>query len=314
MREARVVGEEGAGAEQHGAIAVVGQFRNHPVMQWRGIEKYAGAGQQRQQGAAGEAEGMEHRQRVEEFVFRRQIDHRAYLRNVGQQRAMRQHDALRLAFRAGREQHHGGRFRISRRGGQILRDQHPQLVEQADASGQVFQIQNALLAQAGQTGLQLAGGDEAARGDHGFDFRRRAGIAQTFRAGGVIEQRGNATARRQAEQQRDGGGKVGQQHANRLAFPRRARRHATQAQCHAQQFAVVEFDLLHVFQQRPPPAVDGDGIDEGSEQGLPGPRAEHHFLHDAAHRFARVAAALFGGAGFRHGDASGGQNGQCDAW
>ena len=69
--EAGIVGEEGAGAQQHRAIAVVGQFRNHPVMQGRRVEEHAGPGQQGQQGAAGEAEGMEHGQGVEEFVFRR---------------------------------------------------------------------------------------------------------------------------------------------------------------------------------------------------------------------------------------------------
>ena len=50
---------------------------------------------------------MEDRQGVEEFVVDREIHHSADLGDVGQDGAMRQHDAFGLALRAGSEQHHG---------------------------------------------------------------------------------------------------------------------------------------------------------------------------------------------------------------
>ena len=145
MGELGVVGEEGAGAEHHAAIAVVGHFRNDAVVQRRGIEEQVHAGHDRQQRAAGEAEGMEDRQRVEHFVFGREVDDGAYLRDVGQQRAMRQHHALGLAFGAGGEQHHRRAFRIAalfHHAREQHAEQHPQLVAHAHARTQVFQIQN----------------------------------------------------------------------------------------------------------------------------------------------------------------------------
>jgi hypothetical protein len=90
-------------------------------------------------------------------------------------------------------------------------------------------------------------------------------------------------------------------------------RDAAETQRHAQQFAVVQFDLFHVFQQRPASAIDRDGIDKRGEQGLLRTRGEHHFLHHPPHRLAGCTAALFGGTGFRHGDARGGQDAQGDA-
>ena len=102
---------------------------------------------------------------------------------------MGQHHPLRFAFRTGSEQHHRGGFRIAGRGRQILRQQHPEFVEQADVLRQVFQIEQTLLAQTGQGRFQFGGGNEAAGSDHRGYVGRRAGIGQTLRTGGVVQQR-----------------------------------------------------------------------------------------------------------------------------
>ena len=126
MGEFSVVGEEGRCAKEHGAAAVVGEFRNHPVMQRRGVKEEAGAGQDGQQGAGGETERMEDGQGVEHLVVYREIDHRTNLRDVGENGTMRQHDPLGLAFRAGGEQHHRRFVRCGRQGEAAREMQRPQ--------------------------------------------------------------------------------------------------------------------------------------------------------------------------------------------
>ena len=75
-------------------------------MQRRRIEIDRHAGNQRQHDAAGEAERVEDRQRVEQLVLAAEIDAGRALRDVGQHVAVRQHDALGQAFGAGGEQDH----------------------------------------------------------------------------------------------------------------------------------------------------------------------------------------------------------------
>ena len=116
--KARIVAEESAGAEQHRAAAVVNDLGDDAVMQWRRVEEHFRASHQRHDAAAGKAEGMKQRQRNHEFVGRREVDHRADLRDVGQDAAMRVHHAFGFAFGTGGEQHHGRRVRIAGRHGQ----------------------------------------------------------------------------------------------------------------------------------------------------------------------------------------------------
>ena len=58
---------EGGGAQQHRAAAIVGQLGNDPVVQRARIEEHLGAGEQGQQPAAGQAEGVEQGQGIEEL-------------------------------------------------------------------------------------------------------------------------------------------------------------------------------------------------------------------------------------------------------
>ena len=67
---ARVAGQERVGAEQDRGVDAVGQLRHRPVVQRRRIEERAHAAEQRQQQPAGQAEAVEHRQRVEHHVAR----------------------------------------------------------------------------------------------------------------------------------------------------------------------------------------------------------------------------------------------------
>ena len=62
---------------------------------------------------SGQTEGMEDGQGIEHLVVDREINHRANLRDVGQNSAMRQHDSLRLALRTGGKEHNRSLFRRS---------------------------------------------------------------------------------------------------------------------------------------------------------------------------------------------------------
>ncbi len=107
VRRARVAGEEGVGAEQDRGVRAVDQLRHDPVVQRRGIEIDAHAGDERQHEADRQAEGVEHRQHVEHLVAAAEIDARRGLRGVRQHVAVGEHDALRRAFRARGEQDRG---------------------------------------------------------------------------------------------------------------------------------------------------------------------------------------------------------------
>ncbi|MNF14360.1 hypothetical protein D3C80_2165560 [compost metagenome] len=63
MSKTRIVIKEGRCAEQHGAVTVVNQFRNHTVMQRAGVKEDAAAGHQRRQQPDRQAERVEKRQR-----------------------------------------------------------------------------------------------------------------------------------------------------------------------------------------------------------------------------------------------------------
>ena len=114
MRIARPAVEERVGAEADRRIGVVDQRRHHPVVQRGRVVERPHAGDQRQDRAAGQTEGVEHRHRVEHDVGRGEIDHRGGLSAVGEQVAMAQHHALRRALGAAGEQHH--RRRVGRTG------------------------------------------------------------------------------------------------------------------------------------------------------------------------------------------------------
>ena len=94
-----VVGKECAGTKQHAGAVLADQGGNLLVVQRRGIQKTRCAAEQRQQNAGSQAKRMKHRQRAEKSLVRRKINRGTDLIDVGQQRPVRQHHALGLAFR-----------------------------------------------------------------------------------------------------------------------------------------------------------------------------------------------------------------------
>ena len=85
MRVFAIVAEEGRGAKEHRAIPVVDDFRDDPVMQRAGVKKDLATGNQRQQHATGQPEGVEQRQRHHEFIQRRKVGNGANLGDIGEQ-------------------------------------------------------------------------------------------------------------------------------------------------------------------------------------------------------------------------------------
>ena len=104
VRRARIAGQERVGAEQDGGVAGVDQLRHDPVVQRRGVEIDAHARDERQDQARRQPEGMEHGQHVEHLVGAPEIDAGRRLRGVRQHVAVREHDALGRALRAGGEE------------------------------------------------------------------------------------------------------------------------------------------------------------------------------------------------------------------
>jgi len=94
---------------------------------------------------------VEDGQGVEDGVARAEGEDVHHLRDIGEQGAVREHHSLGLAFRAGGEQHHGGRFRIATRHGQAREGQgpgdQPEFVGQGELFAQIFQIEQAHVAQ-----------------------------------------------------------------------------------------------------------------------------------------------------------------------
>ena len=162
-------------------------------------------------------------------------------------------------------------------------------------------------------GFQFRLFDEGARSEDGAYLGCGAGILHAARARLVIQHGGHAALRAGADHHAHRGGEVGHQDAD--AFIRLAvfGDETPQRQRHLEQIAVGIFDLLHVFQHAAVAAIDVHRIQQAGIQRLLRMRFEQHFLHQLAHRIARLAAALFGGLAFRHGDDSGGQRGDGDA-
>ncbi|MND95954.1 hypothetical protein D3C80_882230 [compost metagenome] len=303
--ELAVVGEEGRGAEQHGAVAVVDDLRNDPVVQRAGVEEHLAAGHQRQQHAAGQAEGVEQRQRHHELVERGEVGHRAHLGDVGQQRVVRMHHALGLAFRAGGEQHQRGIVGLLGHRGAARDDQvgeQPQAVGDSQLALEVLQIQHADAVELFEQMTEARLVDEGARGDQGVDVGGGAGGAQALAAGGVVEQGGDAPGQRQAEHQAEGRRGVGGEHADHLARCAVARHQAGQAQSHLQQRAVGFFLQADVLDQLVVGAEGGLGLEEGLEQGALRAGGDQHVEEDLAQQLAGTAAAQLGRRQLGHRD------------
>ena len=308
MRVLAVVAEEGGRSEQHGAVAVVNDFRNDAVVQRAGVEKHLAAGHQRQQHAAGEAEGVEQRQRHHELVVRRKVGDGADLRHVGKQRVVRMHDALGLALGAGRKQHHGGvigRLRHGRAGGETHAPEQPELVGRGDLRAEVFDIDDPDRPRFGELRdcrRQTRFFDKAARSDDGFDAGRDAGRAHAVGAGRVVKQRRHALADRQRQNQHHGGRGVGHEQADDFAGLAQPAGDARQPQRHFEQRTVGFFDEADIFDQLVLRAENRLAFEKRLEQRALRPRRHQHVEQDVAHQLAGAAAARLGGGQIGHRD------------
>ncbi len=194
-------------------------------MQRAGILHGPDAFDQRQQQPARHANGMEHRQRIEEGLEPGQVNVFGNLGNVGQDVAMAQHDTLRLAFRPGREQNDGrivGTGTVSGNDGRSA-----QLVENTAHLGQrrqgladVFEIDHAhLIAQRLYDRIEPGLGHKHPRGDDQFDVRCLASRQNIFLAGRKIQHGSGAPMPQKPKQGDRGCVDIGQQQTNHLALP-----------------------------------------------------------------------------------------------
>jgi len=317
MRVFGVVGEEGAGAQHHRAILVVTHLRDDAVVQRRRVKEEARAGQQRHHRAGGQTESVKNGQRVKEFVVSGKIHGGTHLRHVGQNRPVRQHHALGFAFRARGKQHGGGIFLVALRIGRAARPptgktDPPQLVGGSQLRAQLFQIKDVHAGERfhllGELGLL----QKCARGDDGLGLHRINGGLHAGRARRVIEHRRNAAESGQANHQTQSGGQIGQQHADVLARFGDAGHDPTQHQRHAQQIAIVVFDLLNVLDDAVTATKMLRGIEQGIEQRIDRLRGVNHVLHQMTHGIASMMMSFFRRFIMRLGDAGWRQQGDGD--
>jgi len=211
-----VVAKEGAGAQQHGAAPVIGQFRDHPVMEGRGIEKNPATGQKGQQSPGGEPQGMEEGQSVKEMVVHRHVIDGADLGDIGQQSPMGQFHPLGATLGTGGEQHHRRVFPPGPIDGTAGPPQgeavEPGQVVPAQFLAQVFQIEESHPGEGGSGFLQVGGGEETAGGNDEADGGGLAGHLEPFPTGAVIKHSGHPAHGGQAQEQAQGGCHIGQQH------------------------------------------------------------------------------------------------------
>ncbi len=107
MRHTRIAVEERVGAEHDRRVHAVNELGDGAIVKRRRIEIDTHPGDQRQHQPDGEPERVEHGQHVEQLVLRTEVDARGSLRGIGQHVAMGEHDALRHALGARREQDGG---------------------------------------------------------------------------------------------------------------------------------------------------------------------------------------------------------------
>ena len=167
---------------------------------------------------------------------------------------------------------------------------------------QVFQINDADSVQPGQRGCQFGGFNKLPRSQQRVHSGSNASVLHARAARRVVEHGGHAAHRAHAENQADGAGDIGQQHAE--GFARRADFADQPPQCQtlAQQLAVTFFILAHVFDQARAASMHAHGVEKRAEQRLHRLRGEQHFLHRPAHGIARHAPPQFGAGSVGHGN------------
>ena len=164
---------------------------------------------------------MEHGQGVEHFVGAVTGNAGERLRAVGQQIAMREHDALRRAFRAGREQDGGGRVGIDFDLWLAASKHAFDFVGKGDRGADVFEIDDlGGLRNGFDQDFKMALFDEDARGEDDLDLGGLAGSGNILCASREVQHGGDAANRLQREEGHRHANGVWQHHAD-VGFHRR---------------------------------------------------------------------------------------------
>ena len=192
MCGACIPGEERVGAEHDRGVHAVDQLGHGAVVQRRGVEIDRHTGDERQDGAGGQPEGVEHRQYVEQLVLAAEIDARGSLRAVRQHVAMRQHHALGRALGARSEQDRGGIIRLARHDRLLVGEQAPQLVGGRHGRAHVLEIDDGHgLGELRHHRVELALLNEGARRDYRAHLRGLAGRKDVGGTGREVDHRGD---------------------------------------------------------------------------------------------------------------------------
>src|SRR3954453_15842014 len=94
VRHARIAPQEGVGAEEHSGVGAVDELGHDPIVQRRGVQEGFDTGQNGQKRPDRQAEGVKHRQRVEDLVLSVESDAGPDLMPVCLDVPMRKHHAL----------------------------------------------------------------------------------------------------------------------------------------------------------------------------------------------------------------------------
>src|ERR1700727_1140902 len=137
MGKLAVVSKEGRRSEQNRTISVVYQFRNDAVVKRAWIQEHFAARHQRHDRPAGEPKGVKQRQSNHEFVERREIRDRTYLRHIGEERSVCMHHTLRFSFGARRKKNDGGiegSLGLERRSWIEIAPHHPEPIDPVESA------------------------------------------------------------------------------------------------------------------------------------------------------------------------------------
>ena len=268
--DAGVLAQEGVGRKQDRGVHLGQQVGDLFGVERRRILERLQPLQQRQDDAAGQAETVECRQRVEHDPGRIKVDVGRDLSGIGDQVLLAQHHALGRAEAAGGEQDDARRVRVGpdaeplgrSAGGQAI-----QLVGQADSLAHIVQPDDIsdrfqLHDQVVQLGLV----DEAFGGQHLLDARRLDSRLQIGFSGGEVQHDRHAAVGVQAKEGDDHAHRRRQQDGDPLAPFGHLRDLATQHEGGADQAGIGQGVTVLVFQDflvAEPRARLDQGVDQG---------------------------------------------------
>ena len=222
---------------------------------------------------------------------------------VRQQIAVAQHDALRCAFRSGREEHHGrivGALASMTRPRRHRSKQRAKTREHPDLAAHVFEIQHGgLRRERSHHRLELGLLDELPRGDNQLDLRGLARRLRRGRTGREVQHRRHAAFGLEPEERDDRRARGRQQHADAFASDGAPGQHTAERKARRDQPAIGQRLELDVIGNRVTAAVLLARLEQRIEQRRLDLRGREHRLHHlVAQRTAQRGAARATGDAF----------------